>query len=152
MEGKGNPQEHTEPALPLTNGEGHDPIVGGETGQPNRRRPLQLTGLRSIPAHSGCSTRWNDAGLQPRHQERPQTPACGGGAGELRSDRWGAPDWIAHAEATVVVDDDHDVDYYIGERLKLEGEMENMGVYTKERKGVTAEVHRQKDKERQKRM
>ena len=27
-----------------------------------------------------------------------------------------------------------------------------MGVYTKERKGVTAEVHRQKDKERQKRM
>ena len=23
-------------------------------------------------------------------------------AGELRIDRWGAPDWIAHAEATVV--------------------------------------------------
>ena len=30
--------------------------------------------------------------------------------------------------------------YYIGERLKLEGETENMGVCTKERKGVTAEV------------
>ena len=29
---------------------------------------------------------------------------------------------------------------HIGERLKLEGEMENMGVCTKERKGGTAEV------------
>ena len=30
--------------------------------------------------------------------------------------------------------------YDIGERLKLEGEMENIGVCTKERKGMTAEV------------
>ena len=30
--------------------------------------------------------------------------------------------------------------YYIGERLKVEGETENMGVCTRERKGVTAEV------------
>ena len=30
--------------------------------------------------------------------------------------------------------------YYICERLKLEGETENMGVCTKERKGVTAVV------------
>ena len=30
--------------------------------------------------------------------------------------------------------------YYICERLKLEGETENMGVCTKERKGVTAAV------------
>ena len=36
--------------------------------------------------------------------------------------------------------DDDDVYYYIGERLKLEGETENMGVWTKERKGVAAEV------------
>ena len=36
--------------------------------------------------------------------------------------------------------DDDDVDYYIGERLKLEGKTEKMGVCTKERKGVTAEV------------
>ena len=33
-----------------------------------------------------------------------------------------------------------DVYYYIRWRLKLEGETENMGVCTKERKGVTAEV------------
>ena len=33
-----------------------------------------------------------------------------------------------------------DVYYYICWRLKLEGETENMGVCTKERKGVTAEV------------
>ena len=33
-----------------------------------------------------------------------------------------------------------DVCYYIRWRLKLEGETENMGVCTKERKGVTAEV------------
>ena len=37
-------------------------------------------------------------------------------------------------------DDDDDVYYYIGERLKLEGKTENMGVCTKERKCVTAEV------------
>ena len=36
--------------------------------------------------------------------------------------------------------DDDDVYYYICERLKLEGETENMGVCTKERKGVTAQV------------
>ena len=30
--------------------------------------------------------------------------------------------------------------YHIGERLQLEGETENMGVCTKERKGETAEV------------
>ena len=36
--------------------------------------------------------------------------------------------------------DDDDVYYYVGERLKLEGETENMGVYTKERGGDTAEV------------
>ena len=34
--------------------------------------------------------------------------------------------------------DDDDVYYYIRWRLKLEGETENMGVCTKERKGVTA--------------
>ena len=37
-------------------------------------------------------------------------------------------------------DDDDDVYSYIRWRLKLEGETENMGVCTKERKGVTAEV------------
>ena len=36
--------------------------------------------------------------------------------------------------------DDDDVYYYICWRLKLEGETENMGVCTKERKGVAAEV------------
>ena len=36
--------------------------------------------------------------------------------------------------------DDDDVYYYIRWRLKLEGETENMGVCTKERKGVTAAV------------
>ena len=35
---------------------------------------------------------------------------------------------------------DDDVYHYICERLKLKGETENMGVCTKERKGVTAEV------------
>ena len=35
---------------------------------------------------------------------------------------------------------DDDVYYCIGERLKLEGETENMGVCTKERKSITAEV------------
>ena len=32
--------------------------------------------------------------------------------------------------------------YYISERLTLEGETENMGACTKERKGITAEVLR----------
>ena len=36
--------------------------------------------------------------------------------------------------------DDDDVYYYICWRLKLEGETENIGVCTKERKGVAAEV------------
>jgi hypothetical protein len=36
--------------------------------------------------------------------------------------------------------DDDDVYYYIRWRLKLEGETENMGVCTKERKGATAAV------------
>ena len=36
--------------------------------------------------------------------------------------------------------DDEEVYYYIDERLKLEGETENMGICTKERKGITAEV------------
>ena len=36
--------------------------------------------------------------------------------------------------------DDDDVYHYIGERLKLEGETENMGFCTKERKGVAAEI------------
>ena len=35
--------------------------------------------------------------------------------------------------------DDDDVYYYIGERLKLEGETENRGVCTKEREGMTRE-------------
>ena len=35
---------------------------------------------------------------------------------------------------------DDDVYYCICERLKLEGETENMGVCTKERKSITAEV------------
>ena len=35
---------------------------------------------------------------------------------------------------------DDDVCHYIGERPKLEGETESMGVCTKERKGMTAEV------------
>ena len=37
-------------------------------------------------------------------------------------------------------DDDDDVYYYMRWSLKLEGETENMGVCTKERKGVTAAV------------
>ena len=35
---------------------------------------------------------------------------------------------------------DGDVYHYIRWRLKLKGETENMGVCTKERKGVTAQV------------
>ena len=38
------------------------------------------------------------------------------------------------------VRDDDDVHYYVRWRLKLEGETENTGVCTKERKGVAAEV------------
>ena len=37
-------------------------------------------------------------------------------------------------------DDDDDVYYYIRWRLQLEGETENMGVCTKERKGVNVDV------------
>ena len=37
-------------------------------------------------------------------------------------------------------DDDDDVYYYVRWRPKLEGETENMGVCTEERKGGTAEV------------
>ena len=47
------------------------------------------------------------------------------------------------SEVTVTsepTDNDDDVYYYICWRLKLEGETENMGVCTKERKGVSAEV------------
>ena len=36
--------------------------------------------------------------------------------------------------------DDDDLYHYIGERLKLEGQMKKMGVCTKEWKGVAAEV------------
>ena len=42
--------------------------------------------------------------------------------------------------ATPLLARDDDVYYYIRWRLKLEGETENMGVCTKERKGVTAAV------------
>ena len=35
---------------------------------------------------------------------------------------------------------DDDVHYYIGERLKLEGETENMGVWTKKRGSMEAVV------------
>ena len=45
-----------------------------------------------------------------------------------------------HEFPQIVADDDDDVYYYIRWRLKLEGETENMGVCTKERKGVTAAV------------
>ena len=56
----------------------------------------------------------------------------------------GARCWTAFSpqrrrKSTVERDDD-DVYYFISERLELEGETENMGVCTKERKGVTAEV------------
>ena len=44
------------------------------------------------------------------------------------------------ASEAMSTDDDDDVYYYICWRLKLEGETENMGVCTKERKGVAAEV------------
>ena len=41
---------------------------------------------------------------------------------------------------STIFGDDDDVYYYICWRLKLEGETENMGVCTKEHKGVAAEV------------
>ena len=47
-----------------------------------------------------------------------------------------------NAVVLMAIDDDDDVYDYIRWRLKLEGETENMGVCTKERKGVTAEVLR----------
>ena len=47
----------------------------------------------------------------------------------LQREGWVQGEWIVD-----------DVDYYICWRLKLEGETENMGVCTKERKGVAAEV------------
>ena len=49
------------------------------------------------------------------------------------------PPFLGRERAAVDVDDD-DVYYYIRWRLELEGETENMGVCTKERKGVTAAV------------
>ena len=48
---------------------------------------------------------------------------------------------IEGGDVVISMDDDDDVYYYIRWRLKLEGETENMGVCTKERKGVTAAVH-----------
>ena len=60
-----------------------------------------------------------------------------------------SPPFLGREPAAVGVDrperpspqnDDDDVYYYIRWRLKLEGETENMGVCTKERKGVTAAV------------
>ena len=60
-----------------------------------------------------------------------------------------SPPFLGREPAAVGVDrperpspqnDDDDVYYYICWRLKLEGETENMGVCTKERKGVAAEV------------
>ena len=40
----------------------------------------------------------------------------------------------------MIIDDNDDVYDCIGERIKLEGEMENMGVRTKEQEGMRAEV------------
>ena len=40
----------------------------------------------------------------------------------------------------MIIDDDDDVYDCIGERIKLEGETENMGVRTKEQEGMRAEV------------
>ena len=56
----------------------------------------------------------------------------------------GARCWTAFSpqrrrKSTVERDDD-DVYYYISERLELEGETENMGVRTRERKDGTGEV------------
>ena len=51
-------------------------------------------------------------------------------------------DETARLSASIITVDfgDDDVCYYFCWRLKLEGETENMGVCTKERKGVAAEV------------
>ena len=46
--------------------------------------------------------------------------------------------FMVETDCEIDSDDDDDVYYYICERLKLEGETENKGVCTKERKGVTA--------------
>ena len=40
----------------------------------------------------------------------------------------------------MIIDDNDDVYDCIGERIKLEGETENMGVRTKEQEGMRAEV------------
>ena len=60
------------------------------------------------------------------------------GADDSSSISWRNSGW-ADISAFLMADDD-DVYYYIRWRLKLEGETENMGICTKERKGVTAEV------------
>ena len=93
------PKEHTEPALPLTNCEGHIPIVGGETGQPSHRRELQLTGLRSILVHAGAQdgmTRVSSLGIGSGLDLLLLVEALE----NFVAFRWGAPDWIAHAEAS----------------------------------------------------
>ena len=48
--------------------------------------------------------------------------------------------WFAEEGMARKKSDDDDVYYNICWRLKLEGETENIGVCTKERKGVSAEV------------
>ena len=48
--------------------------------------------------------------------------------------------FMVETDCEIDSDDDDDVYYYICERLKLEGETENMGFCTKERKSVTAVV------------
>ena len=48
----------------------------------------------------------------------------------------------SHAARSASDDDDDDVYYYIRWRLKLEGETENTGVCTKERKGITVDEAR----------
>ena len=56
---------------------------------------------------------------------------------------WRARWFVSKKPRCDINDDDDDVDNYICQRLKLEGETENMGVCTactKERKGDTAEV------------
>ena len=68
---------------------------------------------------------------------RPSKAECVSGE-RKEKDRVAA---CAHAKPSVArmqkltptPDDDDDVYYYIGERLKLEGETENVGVWTKKR-------------------
>ena len=62
----------------------------------------------------------------------PLSPSLKSGLLRLRRLRLAAPSALPAP--------DDDVYYYIRWRLKLEGETENMGVCTKERKGVTAAV------------